>query len=579
MRKIGHFFLSVCTGLGIVVLVMMAGGLVMRFYGTKQVNVPEHTMLMVDFGNSFSENTSLSVLDELLGRKNMAFSDLITAVQMAEKDERIDGLTAYINTTSLDLGQIQDVARVVQSFRNSGKKTVVFSQGFGPLGQGNREYYLASFFEKIYMQPHTNIGITGINIEIPFVRDLMDKFGITAEFYTRYEYKTAMVSFTDNKISAEYKAEMQKLTDSLMNTLKGGINENRKLNKNIDELINLAPITAEDGIKYGLIDDLMYLPQLEKRLKDDGVENFVHIEDYATLIRSNEGNLPTVAWINLSGMIESGEGSNNLNGEMVIGSRSLLNELAKIGDIPNLKALVVRINSPGGDYNAADEIYFALKQLKSEKNIPIIISQGGYAASGGYFISLAGDVIIAEPATITGSIGVLGGKFAVQNLWKKLGVNWAEIKNGENADILSVNKPFSESERKIFNRQLDAVYDDFTAKVAENRKLTQPMDKIARGRVWTGAQAVELGLVDKLGGYNEALGEALAAANIGIKDKFKLLYFPKEKNFTEKLRDILLQIRINTQQLLIDSGVDRSYLKLFKRWQYDTVLVPFMINM
>ena len=579
MRKIGHFFLSVCTGLGIVVLVMMAGGLVMRFYGTKQVNVPEHTMLMVDFGNSFSENTSLLVLDELLGRKNMAFSDLITAVQMAEKDERIDGLTAYINTTSLDLGQIQDVARVVQSFRNSGKKTVVFSQGFGPLGQGNREYYLASFFEKIYMQPHTNIGITGINIEIPFVRDLMDKFGITAEFYTRYEYKTAMVSFTDNKISAEYKAEMQKLTDSLMNTLKGGINENRKLNKNIDELINLAPITAEDGIKYGLIDDLMYLPQLEKRLKDDGVENFVHIEDYATLIRSNEGNLPTVAWINLSGMIESGEGSNNLNGEMVIGSRSLLNELAKIGDIPNLKALVVRINSPGGDYNAADEIYFALKQLKSEKNIPIIISQGGYAASGGYFISLAGDVIIAEPATITGSIGVLGGKFAVQNLWKKLGVNWAEIKNGENADILSVNKPFSESERKIFNRQLDAVYDDFTAKVAENRKLTQPMDKIARGRVWTGAQAVELGLVDKLGGYNEALGEALAAANIGIKDKFKLLYFPKEKNFTEKLRDILLQIRINTQQLLIDSGVDRSYLKLFKRWQYDTVLVPFMINM
>ena len=167
----------------------------------------------------------------------------------------------------------------------------------------------------------------------------------------------------------------------------------------------------------------------------------------------------------------------------------------------------------------------------------------------------------------------------MQNLWKKLGVNWAEIKNGDNADILSFNKPFSESERKIFNRQLDAVYDDFTAKVSENRKLTQPMDKIARGRVWTGAQAVELGLVDKLGGYNEALGEALAAANIGIKDKFKLLYFPKEKNFTEKLRDILLQTKVNPQQLVIDSGVDRSYLKLFKRWQYDTVLVPFMINM
>ena len=445
-------------------------------------------------------------------------------------------------------------------------------------GQGNREYYLATFFDEIYMQPHTNIGITGIGMELPFARKLLDKVGVYPEFYTRYEHKTAMTSFTDKYIKRSYANEMQRLADSIMNELKADIVHNRNLTLNFESIINSAPLSAEHGKELKLIDGILYLPELEKILKDNGTENFIAVEDYAKQIYPNEGNLPTIAILNLSGVIQSGESSADFDGEMVIGSQSVLADLAEIEELYNLKALVIRIDSPGGSYNAADEIYFALKYLKNEKKIPIIISQSGYAASGGYFISLAGDVILAEPTTITGSIGVLGGKFVLQDLWQKLGINWVDVKVGQNAGILSTNKPFSAKERQIFNASLDEVYQDFTAKVTENRKLTKDIDEIARGRVWTGREALQLGLIDKLGGLSAAVGEACEKSGIKATDKYKLVSYPREKSFSEKVREMVLQSKVNPSNIFEQSGVDIRYLKLFKRLQYDTVLLPFMLN-
>ncbi|MBR6356447.1 MAG: signal peptide peptidase SppA, partial [Alphaproteobacteria bacterium] len=259
--------------------------------------------------------------------------------------------------------------------------------------------------------------------------------------------------------------------------------------------------------------------------------------------------------------------------------QSVLADLGEIEDLDNLKALVVRIDSPGGSYNAADEIYFALKELKKNKKIPIIISQGGYAASGGYFISLAGDVIVAEPTTITGSIGVLGGKFELAKLWQKLGVTWTDIKFGQNADILSLNKPFSDRERTVFEQSLDEVYADFTAKVTENRQLKLDIDKIARGRVWSGRQALKLGLVDEMGGLEEALALAQKHGNIAPRTKIKLVTYPQEKSFSEKIKELILSGNIRAKEIIAKSGVDIRYLKLFKRMQYDMVLLPFVLNM
>ncbi|MBR3676817.1 MAG: signal peptide peptidase SppA [Alphaproteobacteria bacterium] len=579
MRKIIGFIKSVCTVLGAMVLICGIGAVLIRFYNGKAIEIPKHTMLMIDFGHNFSEVQTDGLLNELLDRQGVSFTSLIQSIEMAAGDERIDGIVARIDVSGLELAQIQDVARAVEVFKQSGKKTYVFSQGFGPFGQGNREYYLATFFDKIYMQPHTYIGLTGIGMELPFARDILDKVGIYPEYYTRYEYKTAMMSFTDKNISEPYKVEMTRLGNSLMNELKSGIWQNRDISATPETVINQAPLSAEEGKKLNLIDDVLYLPQVEKLIKEEGVENFVAVEDYATQIHPNEGNLPAIAILNLSGIIDAGENSTDIDGEFTIGSKSVLADLADIEDIENLKAVVVRIDSPGGSYNAADEIYFALKDLKQNKNVPIIVSQSGYAASGGYFISLAGDVIIAEPTTITGSIGVLGGKFVLQELWQKLGVEWANIKIGQNADILSVNKPFTAEERQIFNASLDEVYRDFTQKVVENRPLKQNIDKIARGRVWTGQEALELGLIDMLGGLSQAITVARDKGGIVKGEKFKIVSFPREKSFSDKIRELLIQSKINVTDVVAQSGVDIRYLKLFKRLQYDTVLTPFEIKM
>lgn len=580
MHKIFSFITSVCTVFGALLLICFCTTLWFYWNYNKSLYIPEHSMLVIDFSDNYSEKSGNNIVDELLDKKGLSFIQLIKAIEIAQADNRVDGIIARIDVSSLELAQIQEVAQAIVQFRKSGKKSVVFSQGFGTFGRGNREYYLASFFEKIYMQPHTTIGLNGIDAEIPFARNVLDKLGINPEFYTRYEYKSAMMSFTDKQISIPFKQNMVSVVESLMNEIKRDIVFNRKLKTDIDNIINQAPLSAEIGKEKGLVDDLLYLPELENLLKKEhGIENYVSLIDYVSQIVPNEGDLPTIAVLNINGIIDIGENSTDLDGELTVGSRSLLADLEKIAELDNLKALIVRIDSPGGSYNAADEIYFALKNLKNKKQIPIIVSQGGYAASGGYFISLAGDVIVAEPTTITGSIGVLGGKFDLQKLWQKLGIQWADIKIGDNADILSINKPFSATEQKIFNQSLDEVYTDFIQKVEQNRKLTKNINDIARGRVWTGRQALQLGLVDEMGGFDNAVAIAMKMAQINPETKIKLITFPAEKSFSEKISELIFSGNIRTRQILEQSGVDIRYLKLFKRLQYDSVLLPFILNL
>lgn len=579
MHKIGKMLRKLCTVVGAVILVIGVLSLAVGWYNRDHIYIEPNSALMIDFSANISELPQENLLDEFNNQTQIRLQNLIQAIEMAAIDSHINILVARLDTSNLEMAQIQDVARVIELFRSSGKKAYVFSQGFGALGQGNREYYLATFFDKIYMQPHTYIGLTGLSIEIPFVRSVLNKLGVYPEFYTRYEYKTAMQMFTNNDISPAYRQEMNRLAESLLNELTDGIAQNRRLT-DIDKLIDQAPFSAEDGLAKNLIDGIMYLPQLEQQLRDEGIENFVDIEDYMNVIHPNSGNLPTIAILTLSGTIDSGESAEgDLAGEASIGSKSVWKDLSEISEIDNLKALIVRIDSPGGDYNAADEIYFALKQLKENKKIPIIVSQSGYAASGGYFISLAGDYILAEPTTITGSIGVLGGKFVLKDLWQKLGVHWVNIQKGQNADILSANQPFTPAEQKIFNASLDEIYADFTQKVIENRPLKKDINDIARGRVWTGREAVELGLIDELGNLDDALRQARQQSKISKGEKFAIVNYPRPKSLSEKISDLLFKDMISVNKIAASSGVDIRYLNLFKRLQYDTVLLPFEIKM
>ena len=577
-KKFKSIIKKVCLILGAISLIAVIFSVWGMYKKSYEVNVPDNTYLEIDLSENFSESAQKSVIDDIMGYEQPNFMQIIRGIEFAAADPRINGIVLKIDTLATDLAQTQNLASSLIKFRASGKKVYVYSHGFGNLGQGNREYYLATFADKIFMQPHSFIGFTGISIEVPFIKKALSKIGVQPEFYSRYEYKTAMAFVTDDGMTSYYKDELSGLANGIMNELEKAVSINRGT-KNVKELVNNAPFNSEQGLTNGLIDGVMYETEFANLLKREGFGEKTDISDYAMTIINNQGKLPTIAVLTLEGIINPGTDEADISGEAAIFSETVIKQINEISELDNLRAVVLRINSPGGEYSAADEIYFALQNLKKFKHVPIVVSQGGYAASGGYFVSLAGDVIVAEPLTITGSIGVFGGKFVIGDLFKKLDIDVETIKTNDNADMLSFNHTFSEKEKEIFSTSLDDIYRDFTAKVEQNRKLKKNIDEIARGRIWLGRQALDLGLIDKLGGYGEAIVEARNLGNIKPGEKFKIMEFPQEKDFSEKLNDLFKSGKKIETQKIFYQNVDIPYLRLFKRWQYDTILLPFEIKM
>ena len=548
----------------------------------KVADVPTNTVSQIDFNANYAEVRGDELFAEFSGSSVYSVYDLIKAINIAAEDTRVKAIAASINVTPLGLAQIQDISRSIELFKSSGKEAYLFSSGMGSFGRGTKEYYLASFFDEIWLQPSAEIGITGVSVEVPFFKKILGKLGVTPEFYSRYEYKTAAASLTENSLSKPYKEELNKLGQGLFNQMIDAIAHNRHLSQDkVKTLINKAPLFADEALNEGLADKLGYQQEMESFLERRYQAKTLPVEDYmANLSDYQEDEAPLVAVLALEGAINSGLSSTSPVNDMVIGSQSVIEQLDDLSKYNNLKALIVRINSPGGSYTASDEIWYALKRFKAWKSVPIVVSMSNYAASGGYFVSLAGDYIIAEPATLTGSIGVLGGKIVLADLWKKLDINWAELKYGDNAGILSANHKFSPSEKKVFNRSLDRIYDDFTAKVAKARNLDiAQMDKIARGRVWLGDEALKLGLIDALGGFESALVKAKELGGIKPGENFGLVYYPKQPSFQEQLSKYLGAGRLPSLQVLEKYGISVDDLNMLFQLQYDAVLPPFKIEM
>ncbi len=567
---------------GAVFIAILLAVLTILGSSAKVADVPANTVLQIDFNANYAEVRGDELFAEFSGSSVYSVYDLIKAINIAAEDTRVKAIAASINVTPLGLAQIQDISRSIELFKSSGKEAYLFSSGMGSFGRGTKEYYLASFFDEIWLQPSAEIGITGVSVEVPFFKKILGKLGVTPEFYSRYEYKTAAASLTENSLSKPYKEELNKLGQGLFNQMIDAIAYNRHLSQDkVKTLINQAPLFADEALNEGLADKLGYQQEMESFLERRYQAKTLPIEDYmANLSDYQEDEAPLVAVLALEGAINSGLSSTSPVNDMVIGSQSVIEQLDDLSKYNNLKALIVRINSPGGSYTASDEIWYALKRFKAWKSVPIVVSMSNYAASGGYFVSLAGDYIIAEPATLTGSIGVLGGKIVLADLWKKLDINWAELKYGDNAGILSANHKFSPSEKKVFNRSLDRIYDDFTAKVAKARNLDiSQMDKIARGRVWLGDEALKLGLIDALGGFESALVKAKELGGIKPGENFGLVYYPKQPSFQEQLSKYLGAGRLPSLQVLEKYGISVDDLNMLFQLQYDAVLPPFKIEM
>lgn len=568
---------------GLLFILILVGVLLIMGGKSAMPKLPERAVLNINFDNKYSEVRQDDFFAEFMEQSEYSIFDLERAIYSAAENPNVVAITASVNNTPLGLAQIEELGDAIRAFRAGGKKAYIFSNGVGAFGKGSKEYVLASYFDEIWMQPNSDIGLTGVSIEVPFFKKILDKIGVKPEFYTRYEYKTAMSSFLENGFTPAYKKEMSYLGQGLFRTMEMLIMLNRDLSTElVTQNFNNAPLFVEEAVKVGLVDKIAYRQDMYDYVENKFDGKIFSMKDYLKVYSDLvDENQPQIALLILEGVIDDGKSSNNPYEDAVIGAETVVAQLREIGEQPNLKALVLRVNSPGGSYTASDEILHAIENLKAEKNIPVIVSMGEYAASGGYFISLAGDAIWADQSTITGSIGVLGGKFVLTDLWKKIGVNWEELNYGQNAGILSMNHQFTPIEKKIFNRSLDRIYADFTQKVAKYRGIDMDkMDEVARGRVWLGSDAVDKHLVDNLGGVIEALLDAKNRAGIAANDRISLLYYPRRPSFQEKLENYLQGGGgLPSVRVVENIGLDMNDIRLLQRLQYNAILAPFKIEM
>ncbi len=568
-------------GILFILLLLVILGLLRQEPG-RATTIPRQTVLKINFDEAYREVRSDNLLTEISEVSPLSFYDLVKAINLAAIDDRVKVLVGRVGNSPLGLAQIQELRQAVATFRSKGKKAYIFSAGFGSFGGGTSEYYLASAFDEIWMQPNTDLGLTGIAMEVPFFRKLLDKVGIKPEFYARHEYKNAMASVLDERMSEPFRQEMLRLGGTILAQTVSDISAARGLSEeDVNRLINRAPLFAAEALEAKLIDRIGYEPELFDEIQKTVSGEVVEISDYASVIRDGRKGLPKVAVLVADGVINEGKSIDNpLQGEATVGAATVTEQLNEIARDKNVKALLLRVNSPGGSYAASNEIWYALNKLKKERQMPVVVSMGNYAASGGYFIALPGDKIIAEPSTITGSIGVLGGKMVLNGLWQKLDINWEALRFGSNAGILSMNTVFSESEKDIFNKSLDNVYEDFTLKVSQARKIdAAKMDELARGRIWTGSGALKNGLIDDIGDFNKALGIAKELAGIKPEDKFTIAYYPKQKTLQEKISEVLSTApMVAAKKVKADLGLDIESLTVLKRMQYDAVLLPFVMK-
>lgn len=568
-------------GILFILLLLVILGLLRQEPG-RATTIPRQTVLKINFDEAYREVRSDNLLTEISEVSPLSFYDLVKAINLAAIDDRVKVLVGRVGNSPLGLAQIQELRQAVATFRSKGKKAYIFSAGFGSFGGGTSEYYLASAFDEIWMQPNTDLGLTGIAMEVPFFRKLLDKVGIKPEFYARHEYKNAMASVLDERMSEPFRQEMLRLGGTILAQTVSDISAARGLSEeDVNRLINRAPLFAAEALEAKLIDRIGYEPELFDEIQKTVSGEVVEISDYASVIRDGRKGLPKVAVLVADGVINEGKSIDNpLQGEATVGAATVTEQLNEIARDKNVKALLLRVNSPGGSYAASNEIWYALNKLKKERQMPVVVSMGNYAASGGYFIALPGDKIIAEPSTITGSIGVLGGKMVLNGLWQKLDINWEALRFGSNAGILSMNTGFSESEKDIFNKSLDNAYEDFTLKVSQARKIdAAKMDELARGRIWTGSGALKNGLIDDIGGFNKALGIVKELAGIKPEDKFTIAYYPKQKTLQEKISEVLgTAPMVAAKKVKADLGLDIESLTVLKRMQYDAVLLPFVMK-
>ncbi len=503
--------------------------------------LPGTMVLTLDLRKAIADSAPPTPFD--LGRRNPTVMDVETALDEAGRDGRVKGVLLQLGSGSVSTAQAEELGAAFARFRAKGKFVVAYSHGFLSTGLG--DYLLATSANEIWMQPQSNFSPAGAGVGEVFLRGLFDKIQAEPQIVKRADYKSAADTFMEKSMTAADREQLTALLQSVYNSATAGAAAARKLPAQlIVASLDKSPQFAEQAQKEGLIDKIAYDDDAEAAaLKKAGqgarkvaLGEFLRARDGSGAFASG----PKVALIQASGEIVDGSVSGNglFGGNNVIASDDMAKTIRQATDDKDVKAIVLRVDSPGGSVSASDQILDALKKAQ-KKGKPVVVSMGSVAASGGYFISAYANRIVAQPGTITGSIGVLTGKVSFGKSLGLIGVSGEQVGVGKNALFDSPLEPFTPDQLANLNAQADAIYADFKKKVATGRNLPiATVDEIAKGRVWSGADAKAHGLVDQLGGVWDAGETARTLAKMSTKDPLVFKRYPREKGFFDAMNDL-----------------------------------------
>jgi len=498
-----------------------------------QERMPSRVVLEMDFEQGLIEAVPDDPLGQLMMSEVLTLHDLVGAIDRAAEDRRVKAFVARIGSGGMGMAHLQEVRDALERFRESGKPAYAFSETFGEFSAGNGGYYLATAFDRIYLQPSGDVGLTGLIYEAPFVRGVLDKLDVDPQMGQRKEFKNAMNYYTDREFNEPYRESIDAVMQSHFGQLVRGIAKGRGLSEErVVELFDQGPMFGGEALDAGLVDALAYRDEALDEILEavDHDAELVDVSRYLRLAGKPNRRGTTVAFIEGNGQLTRGDSRfSPLDGSVTMGSDTVTEAFRQAIDDSRVEAILFRVESPGGSYVASDAIWREVVRAR-EADKPVIVSMGNFAGSGGYFVAMHADKIVAQPGTVTASIGVVGGKFLTRDFWTKLGITWDDVATSRHSRMWTGTYEYGESMER-FDAGLDRIYEDFTTRVAEGRGLAiEAVLDAARGRIWTGEEAKELGLVDELGGVETAL--RILREEIGLEPdaRLRLKHFPRRRS-------------------------------------------------
>ncbi len=590
MKDFLKFTLATVTGIILSSIVLFIISMVTLFgimsASDTETIVKKNSVMMLDLNGTLIERTQedpLGILSQLFGDGSNTYGldDILSSIQKAKENENIKGIYLQASSLGTSYASLQEIRNALLDFKESGKFVIAYADSYT---QGL--YYLSSAADKVLLNPKGMIEWRGIASAPLFYKDLLQKIGVEMQVFKVGTYKSAVEPFIATEMSPANREQVTAFITSIWEQVTNGVSASRNipvdsLNVYADRMLMFYP--SEESVKCGLADTLIYRNDVRNYLKklveideDDnlpivGLSDMMNVKK--NVPKDKSGNIVAVYYA--SGEITDYP-SSATSEDGIVGSK-VIRDLRKLKDDTDVKAVVLRVNSPGGSAFASEQIWHAVKELKTKK--PVIVSMGDYAASGGYYISCVADTIVAEPTTLTGSIGIFGIIPNVKGLTDKIGLSYDVVKTNKYADFGNIMRPFNEDERSLLQMMITEGYDTFVSRCAEGRQMPkEAIEKIAEGRVWTGETAKKLGLVDELGGIDKALDIAVAKAGI---ERYTVVSYPAKQDFFSSLLDTKPTNYVESQLLKSKLGEFYQQFGLLKNLQEQSMIqarIPFELN-